>query len=488
MTGLARWVCTALWGLSVLAAGCRRGSDELASLEGKQGTVERDEAKEPGSWAVAGVGDAFRVGDGLRTASGAGAKLRLSDGSGMALREKTLLRFLATPPSKKRQGFDIQTGEVELDIVGEALQIDTLTGPVVLDGGSRVTLRKTASGTRLDVEIGAAHLTEERRDLKAGEWVEVGIGQAVLQSTDRPPPVPSVSPTSPPSPAPVDSAGGPAAGREPDARPQGPALAHLMVSPGDSLVIHDPHPPTVVGFGVSRCSGLAVLELGAKKRETVGRGRVTAAVPTGTHRYRLRCDGDATPFAEGRLSVAPDAGNRRLSKTAPMNRIDTDGRRYTILYQSLLPKVSVSWPNPPQRGPFAVTLDTQGRGQKRFASATPTLWLPTGALTEGSHELWFEAHGVQSRKTAVVVQFDNAAPTASISSPAERGFAPGAAVTVAGTALPGWTVSVEGRELPQDAQQRFSAEVVAPAGLGALVIRFSHPQRGVHYYLRKNSQ
>jgi hypothetical protein len=88
----------------------------------------------------------------------------------------------------------------------------------------------------------------------------------------------------------------------------------------------------------------------------------------------------------------------------------------------------------------------------------------------------------------VVVQFDNAAPTASISAPAERGFAPGATVSVTGSALPGWTVSVQGRELPQDGQQRFSGEAAAPSDVRALSIRFSHPQRGVHYYLRRSSR
>jgi hypothetical protein len=108
-------------------------------------------------------------------------------------------------------------------------------------------------------------------------------------------------------------------------------------------------------------------------------------------------------------------------------------------------------------------------------------------LNEGSHEVWFEAAGQRSRSTTVVVQFDNAAPTASISAPGERSFAPGAAVTIAGSALPGWTVSVQGRELAQDAQQRFSGEAVAPSDVRALAIRFSHPQRGVHYYLRRSS-
>ncbi|HVY30617.1 MAG TPA: FecR domain-containing protein [Polyangiaceae bacterium] len=480
--------------LLVLLGGCQRNQDELAKLEGKQGSVDRDEAAHQGSWGVADVGASFKVNDGVRTAAAAKAKLRLSDGSAVALQEKTLLRFLASPPGKKTHGLDVQQGEVELDVGSEGLQIETQAGSAVLEAGSRVRLRKTDQGTRFAVEIGAAHLTDAHQDVKAGESIEVGIGQAIIDRS--PAPAPSDSAAPPPSAAPlVDSAApsdgaAPAPSSEPptaDNRKPGPALADFLAAPGDSLIVHDPHPPTVVGFTTTRCPGVAVLEVGSKKRETIGSGQVTAAFAAGAQRYRLRCDGDAKPFAEGNVSVLADSGSRRLSLSAPVNRIDTDGRRYTILYQSLLPKVSVRWPNPPSSGPFTLGLSSQGR-QKTFSSGGPSYALPPGTLGEGSHELWFEAHGERSRRTSVVVQFDNAAPTASISAPAERGFAPGATVLVSGMALPGWTVSAGGHELAQDSQQRFSGEVTAPAGLGALAIRFSHPQRGVHYYLRRSSR
>ena len=249
-----------------------------------------------------------------------------------------------------------------------------------------------------------------------------------------PPAPPLTTTTLPAAKARADGAAPPIA----DSRQSGPALADLVAAPGDSLIVHDPHPPTAVAFVTSRCAGLAVLELGSKKRETVGSGKVSAAFPAGAQRYRLRCDADAKPFAEGTISVIHDAGSRRLSLSAPVNRIDTDGRRYTILYQSLLPKVSVRWPNPPSSGAFTLGLSSQGRGQKTFSAGAPTFSLPAGALAEGTHELWFEAHGERSRRTSVVVQFDNAAPTASISAPAERGFAPGATVSVAGGSGGAW--------------------------------------------------
>jgi hypothetical protein len=476
------WPCA----LALAAAlGCHKSTDTLAQLEAKQGSVDRDLADQQGKWTVAPIGGSFKVGDGVRTAGAAHAKLRLSDGSALALQEKTLLRFLATPPGKKAQGIDVQSGEVELEVAGAALELETEAGPALLQPGSHVRLRKTEQGTRFAVEIGAAHLTEQNRDLKAGDAIEVGIGRAIIEPA---PPVPSAAPAAPSAAPAAPSASASAAAPEHDARPHGPDFADVLASAGESMIVHDPRPPTVVGFATTRCPGLAVLELGPKRRETVGSGKVTAAFPAGAQHYRLRCDADASPFAEGTISVLRDAGNRRLASAAPANRIDTDGRRYTIMYQSLLPKISVRWPNPPSAGPFTLMLRSQGKGQRQFAAQAPSYALPGGTLGEGSHELWFEAHGERSRVTTVLVQFDNAAPTASISSPAEKGFAPGAMVAVAGTALPGWTVSAGGHELAQDNQQRFSGEVTAPADVGALLIRFSHPQRGVHHYLRRSSR
>jgi hypothetical protein len=482
--GLTLLWCRYLAWAALLLLGCGHG-DELAKLQAMRGTVERDVASKQGVWGGAAVGASFVVGDGVRTAKAATAELKLSDGSGLTLQEKSLLRFLASPPGKKSRGLALEAGEVELDVGASGLEIETPAGPATLDPGTRLRLRKTEQGTRFSVEIGAAHLTELHRDLKPGEQIEVGIGRAVIEPA-APTPAPPAAPASAASAsgaAPADSAQAAA-----DSRPRGPDVVDLSAAAGDSLIVHDPHPPTVVGFATPRCAGLAVLEVGTKKRETVGAGRVTASFPAGAQRYRLRCDTESAPFAEGTVTVLPDAGNRRLASAAPANRIDADGRRYTILYQGLLPKISVRWPNPPAAGPFALFVRSQGKGQKQLSAGGPSYALPAGTLNEGTHELWFSAGSEQSRKTTVVVQFDNAAPTASISSPAERGFAAGSTVTAAGMALPGWTVSVAGRDLAQDAQQRFSGEVGAPGDASALAIRFAHPQRGVHYYLRRPSR
>jgi len=53
-----------------------------------------------------------------------------------------------------------------------------------------------------------------------------------------------------------------------------------------------------------------------------------------------------------------------------------------------------------------------------------------------------------------------------------------------GAVLPGWSAAVEAIAIPVGNQRRFAAKVGIP-GASALAIRLSHPQRGVHYYLRR---
>jgi hypothetical protein len=81
------------------------------------------------------------------------------------------------------------------------------------------------------------------------------------------------------------------------------------------------------------------------------------------------------------------------------------------------------------------------------------------------------------------IRFDNAMPTATIRSPADRGFAAGETVRVAGLAVPGWSASVEGTSLALDRQLRFEGNVTAPTH--ALAIELRHPSRGRHFYLRR---
>ncbi|HET7541601.1 MAG TPA: hypothetical protein VFK05_17120, partial [Polyangiaceae bacterium] len=265
----------------------------------------------------------------------------------------------------------------------------------------------------------------------------------------------------------------------------------LAIAAGESIIVHDPRPPTAVGvLAGDRCAGGAVLSVeGRSREERVGQGRVGVALPSGTHRYALHCLAEGgvrgDKIAQGTISIIPDAGLRRLATSAPLSNVDADGRRYTVLYQSLQPRIAVQWPNAPAASSYQLTV-TSPRGTKNITTSSPHHLFASGSLVEGQHTISFQAAGRRSRETTLVIRFDNAAPAASIASPADGSFAPGASVLVSGTAQPGSVVTVGGETLQQDAQNRFSMAVNAPADQ-ALAIRFVQPQRGVHYYLRRSA-
>jgi ferric-dicitrate binding protein FerR (iron transport regulator) len=268
--------------------------------------------------------------------------------------------------------------------------------------------------------------------------------------------------------------------------------ADLVLTAGESCVVHDPSPPTALGFAIpTSCVGGAVLRLSNSDAKNGIRGseQINVAV-TGSVKYRIHCvtpDGVAERAeAEGAVSVITDAGTRRISTTAPSNVVDADGRHYTLLYQNALPQVVIRWASAPNA---PLQLEHVHRGKSVLHPAPGKSFVfKSGALAEGTHTLSFSSAGAErSAATTVEVRFDNAAPTASITSPTDRAFGPGAEVTVSGMALPGWHVTVSGRELVQDSQYRFSGQASAPARTRALAVRFTNPQRGVHYYLRRST-
>jgi len=269
---------------------------------------------------------------------------------------------------------------------------------------------------------------------------------------------------------------------------RGPSPVDLVVSAGATFTVHDPKPPTAIGFTLGgRCEHGAIVQLG-KLRYAGSAKQASASFPPGSYPYQIRCltrTGPADPpVASGTVTVVLDAGKRPITKTAPSTHVNTDGRKYTVLYQSRLPQISVGWATAPDAASY--TLVVTGAAARTVKTTSPNYSFGSGALTEGTHQLYFEAASDpprRSRTTTVSIRFDNATPTASIAGPVE--LPAGESVGLQGTALPGWSVSVDGKELPLDGQQRFSTEVTMPEDGTALPVRFEHPTRGVHYYLRR---
>lgn len=502
MSGRARlWFLVAV-ALVFLLSGCRSRERVVATLNGFSGQVQRDHVAAVGTWETAAVGEKFVIGEAVKTASKSTALLRIYDKAELSLEPSTVLRFLehASDPSHARVALEL--GQATLATAGDAVEIETEVGMARVGAHGQVRLSRDGAATRLEVTIGSAEVLKngQRFELSVGDAMDVRFEQP-QRATPAPPPSASaaVADAAPAAPsdsaaaAPADSAGaGVAAGATGVAFGRGPARVDLLVGIGESLVIHDPRPPTAIGVPTSgRCPGGALLTIDggrAHSQETTGEAQVSAALGPGSHRYVVRCldaKGErGNKLGEGSIAVLADGGSRQLAKTAPATDVETDGRRYTVLYQSLLPRISVRWPSAPAGASLSLTV-TSPTGTKHLTTKGPSYSFAPGALAEGDHTFVFEGGGARSRPTSVAIRFDNAAPTASISSPADGSFGPGQSVLVAGTALPGFTVSVGNETLPQDGQNRFSATIAAPGGVGALAIRFAQPQRGVHYYLRR---
>lgn len=619
---------------AVACSSCGR-SGVLATLLEKHGSVERDHAASVGQWMGAEVGAQFRVGDGVRSHTSAGARLELDDRSKLVLESETVIRFLNAPSKSDGPQLSLEMGEASLETADRPVRLSTDVGIAVIEPGTQVRLKKTDAGVRYEVSVGLARIEQT-----SGERIEVAPGQTRTLTRASAPPAESRSVAAAPPPAPSAAASpGPRApdtseliarvrGYGASVKPPG-AIDFSALAPGDSALapdttlrlpahgtaevergnerallrgagefvvggkdkpfvttsaggvsldetrtevhvsvpggtivarlgssadvrvkkgtaevsvsagkvelrgasaretldagehgavsakgeieiaerslsyrdfsialgqscaVHDPSPPTALGFSTEHdCPEGAVVELqGRTKIRARGTGTVSVLLPAGSHRYQVRClDHDGKPGdvrKKGSITILHDGGTARLPRTAPETVVDTDGRNYTVLYQSLLPKISVRWPKAPKPGPYTLRATTGGKTET-VSTAAPFHAFASGALREGSNRLSFQAaSGETSKVTTVDIRFDNAAPAASLTSPVNGQFTPGQTVTVAGTALEDWTVSVGGKTLPLDAQQRFSNAIATPAGERALAILFVNPRRGVHYYLRR---
>ncbi|HVZ32048.1 MAG TPA: hypothetical protein VG963_06475, partial [Polyangiaceae bacterium] len=339
-------------------------------------------------------------------------------------------------------------GEVRIDVPG---------GSIVVPSDGRATVSLGAHGTWLDVQSRdvMVEANGQREQIRPGQRASID-GDGALSVQGR-----------------------------------GLDHADVEVAVGESLVIHDPSPPTAVRFAfANRCHELGVLELshGAKGEFAVGESAVALQVPRGMSHYRLSCGADRSQVVQsGTLTVLADDGSRKVAARAPVTKIIADGHRYTVLYQNRLPVISLSWPGAPSSDGLRLQHEF-GSEKETLAVTGPEYTFPSGKLREGHHEFYFEGGGKVSRHTHVDIQFDNAAPTATLDGPGLVAAAPGQALTVSGIAVPGWDVLVAGQRPSKDAQGRFSAAVTWPADTRALAVRLSQADRGTHVYLRRARQ
>lgn len=276
-----------------------------------------------------------------------------------------------------------------------------------------------------------------------------------------------------------------------------PTRALLTIAAGESPTIHDPRPPIAVRvrFG-GQCPGDGVVELAGAggsfaRPKAISRGTGSAIVLVqAAERYRVRCvAGESVSeqaAAQGTIRLMRDSGVAPIPRRPQENTVSADRRRYTLMYQNLLPVITMKWDGAPASASYTLRVIPQ-RGQERTQRVTaPRHTFQSGDLDEGTYRFAFEASdGRRSQESVLTIVFDNAAPAAYLREPAANATLSGASVRVSGVAVEGASVSVDGRDLPLDGQARFGGDVPLSTTDDALAVRIAHPQRGVHYYLRR---
>ena len=259
------------------------------------------------------------------------------------------------------------------------------------------------------------------------------------------------------------------------------STADVSIEAGENAVIHASDGVAVVEFRFPFCPTVGSVEIDRalpfrSPIGATGTGAASLRLGSGTWSYRVTCAGAPSQSVQGRVSVIRDAGTRALPKDPPVNPIEADGRTYRISYQSKIPTIEIRID-----APGTLHLASKGR-EATFETTTTTVRIPGSKLTEGQYTYWTDTQKPRKAST-LIIQFDLTAPQVYIAKPIDGEGPWSSEVEVAGIALPGWSASVDGIRLPLD-DGRFMAKVLPPQ-TRALAIRFTHPQRGTHYYLRR---
>jgi len=355
---------------------------------------------------------------------------------------------------------DVIEGEETLDASSAAVRIDVPGGSIVARQGSRAgVFARRGKPTDVTAEQGEVEVRSKNGRVLLASGQSTSLGQ----------------------------------GGELESENVTPSRIDFSIAAGESPVVHDPSAPTAVRIQFpGLCAGLGEVEVSAGRKKGArarGAGSASVLAGPGANRYRVRCvedNGTSDVRAQGVISVAKDSGTAHLPRQAPHNTIDADGRRYTVLYQNILPQLTVNWPSAPPGKTFVLYVEPEHGATRATNTNMASVQFPSGQFVEGTYSFWFEIPGDPHRspKTTLRIDFDNAAPAAQIQEPS-AGAPISGVVKVAGIATEGATVSVGGVDLALDAQFRFRDEVSASPGEASLAIRIALPKHGVHYYLRR---
>jgi hypothetical protein len=512
-SALRLWLHYALAALAALAAlGCQcshSDSGEVAKVLSKDGEVTRDFRGREQVWSTAGVGTALSYGDALRTAQGSLAQLRVGRTGRVLVESDTIVRFLdsaLTPQSAPK--LELAQGSATLEAQDEELSIPTRIGFAILKPGTKLQLRPERDGDVYRVLVGSARFSQpdgKTVEVTNGQTIAVGIGLAVFDDAVGPPlraaarvpseaAVPSPTATEPAANAgQTTSEAAPKPSADAATRVRAGAIEsgppELVVPIGESFSVYDPAPPTRIGFALrGRC---ADAELRISSGPTLRGGSILSVeLRPGTHTYAVHCldSGKRRTLARGRVLLQRADFARPLPKSSPRNAVALDGHRYRLIYQSIRPILSVTWPSAPHATAYTLILESDLGATRTFEMRTPSFELLPDLLHDGKHSLTMQAHNAgrtRSEPTTVDIARDATAPSASLELPAPAGFVPGAPIMVRGSALAGTSLTIEGEPVALDARLHFTHTVTLALDRPALAVRFQHPSHGIRYVMRR---
>jgi hypothetical protein len=266
-----------------------------------------------------------------------------------------------------------------------------------------------------------------------------------------------------------------------------PARTVVTITAGESPTLHDQRAPTPVRVAFDEvCPAGGTVEV-AKDRafkkviaRSGGVGAANVLVPAGSFSYRVRCAG--ARGASGTVRVAKDSGRTPLPKAAARTSVELDGRDYTILYQNLLPQLTLAWKTAPRAARYTFVISAGRGADRRIESSTATLQLAAGELREGSYKMWAEPMlGRRSEESKVAIEFDNATQSASI----DNVEVAGDKLRIKGSVIESSTVSVNQLPVELDRQRRFTTETTPGEGQDGIGVRIAHPKAGIHYYVMR---
>jgi len=273
----------------------------------------------------------------------------------------------------------------------------------------------------------------------------------------------------------------------------------LVVAIGESLTVHDADGAVAIRFddhGLCRPGMRISVDSGPDLRSP----RVVADAITltaGTWWYLVDCATvtklDVAPM--GKITVVRDAATRPLpaQATAPIE-VAADGRTVRVAYAAKPPAIAFTSKLPCGRCVLHVL--PPDRGQQVIEGIQiefdgPRAVVAGDRFEEGAYSWWFEHDGARDETSRLLVEPDDTAAQIQIDEPRQAAGWSGSDVRVRGRMLPGWALAdlAHGPTAGGTMCEAASAcafDVMVARAPDPLVLRFTHAQRGKHYYIRRS--